>query len=160
MVDEDGNGMLSWEEIYNICQESLQVFKGNRDSEFIDSLSKFFTDYIFGACGIDNTVFAQYSAAQIIQILREQDKPVRGQDENDKIEFPEISRYKLRDLIVHGQNVVEDKSLFMMFCGVDCLENLDIEAEREQMTMDPNDVEYAKAISFLFEKVNKRKEIE
>ena len=58
MVDEDGNGMLSWEEIYNICQESLQVFKGNKDSQFIDNLSKFFSDYIFGACGIDNTVFA------------------------------------------------------------------------------------------------------
>ena len=47
-----------------------------------------------------------------------------------------------------------------MFCGVDCLENFDIEAERNKMQMDPNDIEYAKAISFLYEKVNKKKEIE
>ena len=51
MIDTDGNGMLSWEEVNDICHASLEVFRtvgGNADdNEFIDVLAKFFTDYIF-----------------------------------------------------------------------------------------------------------------
>jgi hypothetical protein len=58
MIDTDGNGLLSWEEVNEICQCCLQVFNvDTEDTEFVDNLSYFFTDYIFGLCGFDTSVF-------------------------------------------------------------------------------------------------------
>jgi len=51
IIDKDENGMLSWEEIFGICKNSLAVFQTGEDTSFIDTLSKFFTDYIFQQCG-------------------------------------------------------------------------------------------------------------
>ena len=47
MIDKDENGFLSWDEIFVICRNSLAVFQTGEDTSFIDTLSRFFTDYIF-----------------------------------------------------------------------------------------------------------------
>lgn len=47
MIDLDGNGHLSWDEINEICTKSLSIFNINGKSEFIKNLANFFTDYIF-----------------------------------------------------------------------------------------------------------------
>ena len=57
MIDTDGNGMLSWDEIYEICQDSLEMFCMEEDDKFINKLCKFFADYIFDKCGYDVSIF-------------------------------------------------------------------------------------------------------
>jgi hypothetical protein len=58
MIDSDGNGLLSWEEVNEICLSCLQIFNVDDDNtDFTDNLSYFFTDYIFELCGYDTMVF-------------------------------------------------------------------------------------------------------
>lgn len=51
LIDEDGNGELSWDEILNLCHRSFQSMKNveerPEDEEFFDELSEYFTKYIF-----------------------------------------------------------------------------------------------------------------
>jgi len=44
---------------------------------------------------------------------------------------PEISKDILKALVVDAKTNIEDKQLFMMFCGVDSLQNL--QADRKSM---------------------------
>ena len=53
MIDTDGNGLLSWDEVYEICQSSLSLFQIGEDTRFMDNLTAFFTDYIFEQCKFD-----------------------------------------------------------------------------------------------------------
>ena len=57
MIDADGNGMLSWDEIHYICTEQLSLFSFGDTNEFVDNLACFFTDYMFEQCGFDTSVF-------------------------------------------------------------------------------------------------------
>ena len=47
MADDDGNGLLSWEEIYDLCSNNLAKFIGEKDSEFLAQMSEYFTKFIF-----------------------------------------------------------------------------------------------------------------
>ena len=47
MVDTDGNGLLSYDEILEICFETLHIVSDNRDDDFIKNLASSFTDCIF-----------------------------------------------------------------------------------------------------------------
>jgi hypothetical protein len=47
MIDTDGNGMLSWEEVFELCQASLNLFNTGNNTDFIDDMAKFFADFIF-----------------------------------------------------------------------------------------------------------------
>ena len=59
LVDEDGNGELSFEEIYNLCQRSFEPLKdqlnecNEQDELFFENLAKFFTNFIFEKTGVD-----------------------------------------------------------------------------------------------------------
>jgi hypothetical protein len=70
---------------------------------------------------------------------------------------PEISKDILKNLVVDSKTGIEDKQLFMMFCGVDCLQNLQPDgksaAERAQAE---SAVQYNKAVDFLHEGVVKK----
>jgi hypothetical protein len=58
MIDSDGNGLLSWDECYEIVESTLSVFRlAGEDETFMDNLCKFFTDYIFLLCGFDISLF-------------------------------------------------------------------------------------------------------
>lgn len=71
---------------------------------------------------------------------------------------PEISKEILKALVVDSKTNIEDKNLFMMFCGVDCLQNLQVDrksmAERAQ---DESDQAYKKAVDFLHQGVVSKK---
>lgn len=47
MIDSDGNGMLSWDEVFELCQASLKLFNTGDNEEFIDDMSNFFANFIF-----------------------------------------------------------------------------------------------------------------
>ena len=47
MIDTDGNGMLSWEEVYDLCYASLNLFNTGNNEEFITEMSTFFANFIF-----------------------------------------------------------------------------------------------------------------
>ena len=59
LVDEDGNGELSQDEIMNLCQRSFQPLKemlqkcDADDEQFFDELADFFTRFIFEKTGVD-----------------------------------------------------------------------------------------------------------
>ena len=57
LIDEDGNGELSIDEILNLCQRSFQSMKGNDASEeeeqFYDELSDYFARFIFERTKVD-----------------------------------------------------------------------------------------------------------
>mmetsp|Transcript_25067 Transcript_25067/g.38903 ORF Transcript_25067/g.38903 Transcript_25067/m.38903 type:complete len:95 (+) Transcript_25067:426-710(+) len=57
MIDDNHNGLLSWDEIHEICVSSLQVFNTGVNDNFVEQLSKFFTDYIFMKCGYNIKIF-------------------------------------------------------------------------------------------------------
>ena len=73
MIDLDGNGHLSWDEINEICTKSLSIFNINGKSEFIKNLANFFTDYIFQQCGYDIDVF-KYKGDRIPSSERRRDE--------------------------------------------------------------------------------------
>ncbi len=47
MIDTDGNGLLSWDEVYELCQASLSIASTAENEEFINDMAKFFADFIF-----------------------------------------------------------------------------------------------------------------
>ena len=51
MIDTNGNGQLSWDECYQLCHASLDLFHTNDNSEFIRDMSRFFADFIFKSVG-------------------------------------------------------------------------------------------------------------
>ena len=52
IIDEDGNGSLSYDEIFKICASSFQRFSPNiQEDEFMIGLTEFFTSVIFRAVG-------------------------------------------------------------------------------------------------------------
>ena len=53
MADDDGNGLLSWDEIFNLCKNCLLKFIGDADLKFLMSMSEFFTKFIFNCLGVD-----------------------------------------------------------------------------------------------------------
>ena len=57
LIDEDGNGELSFEEILHLCQRSFQSMKDVEtrptDEEFYEELSHFFANFIFEKTGVD-----------------------------------------------------------------------------------------------------------
>jgi len=54
IADEDGNGMLSKTEIFNLCKICLSKFISSKEKDlFLDNLCDYFTKLIFGAMNID-----------------------------------------------------------------------------------------------------------
>ena len=57
LIDEDGNGELSYEEILHLCQRSFQSMKDVEtrptDEQFYDDLAEFFTTFIFEQTKVD-----------------------------------------------------------------------------------------------------------
>jgi hypothetical protein len=53
IIDTDGNGMLSYEEVLEICETSLKVCFAQKDAKFILFVSEFFTDLIFWSTNIE-----------------------------------------------------------------------------------------------------------
>ena len=53
MADDDGNGELSWDEIYYLCENNLKKFIGKKDNAFLKQMSYFFTKFIFQTFGIE-----------------------------------------------------------------------------------------------------------
>jgi len=52
LIDEDGNGMLSYDEIYNLCTRSLSTSKKDeldhqKGDDFFEKLSEYFAAFIF-----------------------------------------------------------------------------------------------------------------
>lgn len=47
MADENDDGQLSWKEINHLCKNNLAKYIGERDAEFLDSMSEYFTKLIF-----------------------------------------------------------------------------------------------------------------
>lgn len=51
LIDEDGNGELSYEEILHLCQRSFQSLKDvetrPQDEEFYEELAQYFAGFIF-----------------------------------------------------------------------------------------------------------------
>jgi len=39
--------MLSWDEVFELCQASLSDFQTGENDNFIDEMAGFFADYIF-----------------------------------------------------------------------------------------------------------------
>jgi len=53
IVDADGNGLFSFEEIKDICKMSFSKFEDASYEQFRDELSEFFASYIFNLLGRD-----------------------------------------------------------------------------------------------------------
>lgn len=64
LIDEDGNGMLSYDEIFNLCQRSFKTFEddteasknvndGSEGDEFFLKLSEYFAHFIFKCVHMD-----------------------------------------------------------------------------------------------------------
>ena len=57
LIDEDGNGELSYDEILHLCQRSFQSMKDVEtrptDEEFYEELAKFFARFIFKTTNVD-----------------------------------------------------------------------------------------------------------
>ena len=57
LIDEDGNGELSFEEILHLCQRSFQSMKDVEtrptDEQFYEDLAQFFAGFIFQKTGVD-----------------------------------------------------------------------------------------------------------
>ena len=51
IVDADGNGLFSFDEIKDICKMSFSKFEDPSYEEFRDELSSFFAEYIFTLLG-------------------------------------------------------------------------------------------------------------
>jgi len=48
MIDEDGNGKLSWDEVYDLCYSALEKYTPNlAEDEFMKSLVDYFCKFIF-----------------------------------------------------------------------------------------------------------------
>ena len=78
-------------------------------------MASFFTDYIFQQCGYD-----------ISLLTKNQSNSVDQNKSNNVIQTePEIPKQVLKDLVLNTQSTLnDDRELFMMFCGVDCLETI------------------------------------
>ena len=57
LIDEDGNGELSMDEILNLCQRSFQSMKSQdadpEEDKFYDELAEFFAKFIFEKTKVD-----------------------------------------------------------------------------------------------------------
>ena len=57
LIDEDGNGELSYEEILHLCQRSFQTMKDSenrpQDEGFYEELAQYFAGFIFRQTGVD-----------------------------------------------------------------------------------------------------------
>lgn len=51
ICDENGNGMLDSDEVYNHCKICLQKFMRNINPEFLEDLTQYFRKFIFETCG-------------------------------------------------------------------------------------------------------------
>lgn len=76
LIDEDGNGMLSYDEIYNLCTRSFKNYqdfdalgltKGKND-EFYKKLSEYFAQYIFKC--VDTALDKEISMAEMKNLVR------------------------------------------------------------------------------------------
>ena len=47
IIDSDGNGLLSSEEVFEICKMSLSRFEKKEVEDFIDEMARNFTRFIF-----------------------------------------------------------------------------------------------------------------
>lgn len=57
LIDEDGNGELSYDEILHLCQRSFQSMKDvetrPEDEKFYEDLAQFFATFIFEKTEVD-----------------------------------------------------------------------------------------------------------
>ena len=57
LIDEDGNGELSYDEILHLCQRSFQSMKDVEtrptDEQFYEDLAQYFATFIFETTGVD-----------------------------------------------------------------------------------------------------------
>lgn len=51
ICDDNGNGMLDSDEVYNHCKIFLQRFMRNINPEFLEDLTQYFTKFVFETCG-------------------------------------------------------------------------------------------------------------
>lgn len=49
MADEDKNGLLSWEEVFELCKNCLKKFIGDKDKKFLKTMAEFFSRFIFNS---------------------------------------------------------------------------------------------------------------
>ena len=54
-MDMDGNGNLSKDEIYDVCNSALKNYRKGENDPLMDSLADFFTQMVFDAVGVSNT---------------------------------------------------------------------------------------------------------
>ena len=80
MIDTDGNGMLSWDECFELCQDSLGLCKTEEGDEFVNEMSEFFADFIFETVGFDkddeipmdhikNTILSECEGAELLSMF-------------------------------------------------------------------------------------------
>jgi len=53
IIDTDGNGLLSWDEVFELCQASLSDFGTGENDSFIEDMARFFADFIFKSVNYD-----------------------------------------------------------------------------------------------------------
>lgn len=53
IADDDGNGELSYEEVYDLCLLCLNKYMHISDCTFVEELAKFFARFIFEVCEIE-----------------------------------------------------------------------------------------------------------
>lgn len=54
LADQDGNGFLNEREVFDLCKVCLiRFFKGKEGEKLLESLSSYFTKFIFNTCGVD-----------------------------------------------------------------------------------------------------------
>ncbi len=80
LIDEDGNGMLSYQEIYNLCKRSFKNYNGNNvgsqlgektnqiEDDFFKNLSEYFTLFIFKCVNMDPS--QEISMAEMKEVVR------------------------------------------------------------------------------------------
>ena len=51
--DDNGNGLLDKDEVYQYCKICLKKFMRNANKEFLEDMTDFFMRFIFQTCGYD-----------------------------------------------------------------------------------------------------------
>jgi hypothetical protein len=93
------------------------LFQIGEDTKFIDSLTAFFTDYIFQQCGYDIECFKNKGNRTVVTAVSQHaisDRSYQNDtgdtrsddgEEEDEEDEPEIPMSVLRDLVVSGSNI-------------------------------------------------------